>query len=102
LTADCVRKSSSAALVKERWRAAASKPTSRSRGGNAFLFLMQALRIFRLRRARQGCILRMHNARRAAMRIELKTGAVRLGPNQTLRLLDGAGSKVCALEGSVW
>ena len=36
------------------------------------------------------------------MRIELRTGAVRLGPNQTLKLLDGAGSKVCALEGSVW
>ena len=36
------------------------------------------------------------------MRIELKAGAVRLGPDQTLKLLDGAGSTVCALEGSVW
>ena len=36
------------------------------------------------------------------MHIELKTGAVRLGPNQTLRVVDGAGSTVCAMEGSVW
>jgi len=36
------------------------------------------------------------------MKIELKQGAVRLGPNQTLRVVDGAGSTVCALEGSVW
>jgi hypothetical protein len=36
------------------------------------------------------------------MRIELKSGAVRLGPNQTLRVVDGAGSTVCAVEGSVW
>jgi hypothetical protein len=36
------------------------------------------------------------------MQIELKTGAVHLGPNQTLKVLDGAGSTVCALEGSVW
>ena len=36
------------------------------------------------------------------MRIELKSGAVRLGPNQTLKLVDGAGSTVCAEEGSVW
>jgi hypothetical protein len=36
------------------------------------------------------------------MRIELKQGAVKLGPNQTLRLLDAAGSTVCAVEGSVW
>ncbi len=36
------------------------------------------------------------------MRIELKAGAVKLGPNQTLRLRDSAGSTVCAVEGSVW
>jgi hypothetical protein len=36
------------------------------------------------------------------MRIELKEGAVRLGPHQTLRLVDSAGSTVCAVEGSVW
>jgi hypothetical protein len=36
------------------------------------------------------------------MRIELKAGAVKLAPHQTLRLLDGAGSTVCAVEGSVW
>jgi hypothetical protein len=36
------------------------------------------------------------------MQIELKAGAVRLAPNQTLKLLDSAGSTVCAVEGSVW
>ena len=36
------------------------------------------------------------------MTIELSAGAVRLGPNQTLRLRDSAGSTVCAVEGSVW
>jgi hypothetical protein len=37
------------------------------------------------------------------MRIELsKTNNVNLGPNQTLRVVDGAGSTVCAVEGSVW
>ena len=36
------------------------------------------------------------------MRIELRQGAVHLGPNQTLKLVDGAGSTVCAVEGSVW
>jgi len=36
------------------------------------------------------------------MRIELNAGAVKLGPNQTLRLRDSAGSTVCAVEGSVW
>ena len=35
LTADCVRKSSSPALVNDRWRAADSKPTSRSSAGKA-------------------------------------------------------------------
>jgi hypothetical protein len=36
------------------------------------------------------------------MQIELRSGAVRLGPNQTLRVVDGAGSTVCAVEGAVW
>jgi Protein of unknown function (DUF2917) len=36
------------------------------------------------------------------MQIELKAGAVRLGPNQTLKVLDGAGSTVCAVEGAIW
>jgi hypothetical protein len=36
------------------------------------------------------------------MQIELQSGAVRLGPNQTLRVVDGAGSTVCAMEGAVW
>jgi len=36
------------------------------------------------------------------MRIEMKSGAVKLGPHQTLRLVDGAGSTVCAVEGAVW
>ena len=36
------------------------------------------------------------------MHLELHSGAVRLAPNQTLRVVDGAGSTVCAVEGSVW
>ena len=36
------------------------------------------------------------------MKIELETGSVKLGPNQTLKLRDSAGSTVCAVEGSVW
>ena len=36
------------------------------------------------------------------MQIELTSGAVRLGPNQTLKVLDGAGATLRALEGSVW
>ena len=36
------------------------------------------------------------------MRIELRSGNVQLGPNQTVRVVDGAGSTVCAVEGSVW
>ena len=36
------------------------------------------------------------------MQLELKAGAVRLAANQTLKLVDGAGSTVCATEGSVW
>ena len=36
------------------------------------------------------------------MRIEFGAGAVKLGPNQTLKVVDGAGSTVSAIEGSVW
>jgi hypothetical protein len=36
------------------------------------------------------------------MKVELKSGAVRLGANQTLRIVDGAGSTVCAEDGAVW
>lgn len=36
------------------------------------------------------------------MRIELKAGALRLKRGQTLRVVDGAGSTICARSGSVW
>lgn len=36
------------------------------------------------------------------MRLELKSGNVKLGPNQTLRVVDGEGTTVCAVEGAVW
>ena len=36
------------------------------------------------------------------MTLELKKGSVRIGPNQTLKVVDGAGSTVSAIEGSVW
>ncbi len=36
------------------------------------------------------------------MQIELTAGAVKLAPNQTLRVVDGAGSTVCAVEGAIW
>ena len=36
------------------------------------------------------------------MRLELKAGAVQLGPNQTLRVVDGEGTTVCAVTGAVW
>ena len=36
------------------------------------------------------------------MRLELKQGAVKLGPNQTLKVRDAKGRVVCAVEGSVW
>jgi hypothetical protein len=36
------------------------------------------------------------------MKLELKKGAVTLGPNQTLKVVDGAGSTVTAVEGAVW
>jgi hypothetical protein len=44
----------------------------------------------------------MPKAKENGMRLELRNGAVKLGPNQTLKVLDGAGSTVCAVEGSVW
>ena len=36
------------------------------------------------------------------MKIELKSGALRLSPHQTLRLREAEGHTVCAVEGSVW
>lgn len=36
------------------------------------------------------------------MKLELKAGNVKLGPNQTLRVVDGEGTTVCAVEGAVW
>ena len=36
------------------------------------------------------------------MRIEMKAGALTLAPHQTLKLVDGAGTTVCAVEGAVW
>jgi hypothetical protein len=36
------------------------------------------------------------------MKLEMKKGAVKLGPNQTLKVVDAAGSTVCALEGAIW
>ena len=36
------------------------------------------------------------------MRIELQSGAVQLGPDQTLKLRDSAGATVCAVAGTVW
>ena len=36
------------------------------------------------------------------MKLEMKAGNVKLGPNQTLRVVDGVGTTVCAVEGSVW
>ena len=36
------------------------------------------------------------------MRIELKTGALRMTRGQTLRVLDGAGSTVTAANAALW
>ena len=36
------------------------------------------------------------------MRIELKSGALRLERGQTLKVVDAAGSTICARDGSVW
>jgi hypothetical protein len=44
----------------------------------------------------------MQQTQENAMRLEMKQGSVKLAPNQTLRVVDGIGSTVCAVEGSVW
>lgn len=36
------------------------------------------------------------------MRIELRTGALKLQRGQTLKVLDGAGSTICASHAAVW
>ncbi|HYG54753.1 MAG TPA: DUF2917 domain-containing protein [Burkholderiales bacterium] len=36
------------------------------------------------------------------MNIELQSGAVQLTGDQTLKLRDGAGATVCAVQGTVW
>ena len=36
------------------------------------------------------------------MRIELKSGALQLQRGQTLKVVDGAGSTVCASHAAVW
>ena len=36
------------------------------------------------------------------MKLEIASGAVRLARGQTLKLLDGVGSTICASEGTVW
>jgi hypothetical protein len=36
------------------------------------------------------------------MRIELKTGALQLQRGQTMKVVDGAGSTVCASQAPVW
>lgn len=36
------------------------------------------------------------------MKLEMKAGDVRLERGQVLKLQDGVGSTVCALEGAVW
>jgi hypothetical protein len=36
------------------------------------------------------------------MKLELQSAGLRLAPGQLLKVRDGAGGTVCALEGSVW
>jgi hypothetical protein len=36
------------------------------------------------------------------MKLEISSGALRLARGQTLKLRDGAGSTICAREGTVW
>lgn len=36
------------------------------------------------------------------MRIEIRSGGIRLHRGQILKLVDAEGSTVCAVEGSVW
>jgi hypothetical protein len=42
------------------------------------------------------------NRKERKMRIELKSGPVRLADGQTLRVMDGAGSTLFCKEGTVW
>jgi hypothetical protein len=73
-------------------------------GTDAFRWRMHVLRNRRLNTARRGCILPMQNQEVTAMRIEWNpgVGALRLVRGQTLRLVEGAGSTICAREGKVW
>lgn len=36
------------------------------------------------------------------MKLEIASGALHLARGQTLKLLDGVGSTICAREGTVW
>jgi len=36
------------------------------------------------------------------MRLEIASAALRLARGQTLKLIDGVGSTICAREGTVW
>jgi len=36
------------------------------------------------------------------MKLELATGALRLARGQTVKLFDGVGSTICALQGTLW
>ncbi len=36
------------------------------------------------------------------MKLEIASGALRLARGQTLKMLDAAGSTICAREGTVW
>lgn len=36
------------------------------------------------------------------MKLEMQSGGLRLARGQMLKVLEGAGSTVCALEGAVW
>jgi len=42
------------------------------------------------------------NCKESKMRIELKTGDLRLTDGQTMRVVDAAGSMLCCSEGTVW
>lgn len=42
------------------------------------------------------------NRKECIMRIELKSGAVRLEDGQTLRVVDGAGRTLVCKEGTLW
>ena len=36
------------------------------------------------------------------MKLEIASGALRIGRGQTLKILDAVGSTICAREGTVW